>query len=152
MGKKVSIVFVSLTIILAIFLISHNTPFKSYKKTSIFIGDSSFMAYLADTPVLRERGLSGTTGLPNNSGMLFVFDQPDKYAFWMKDMNYPLDFIWIGGSDGQYVVSDITENVLPESYPKTYSPKEPISIVFEVKSGTISAEKIQIGDTVKLHF
>src|SRR4051812_1798797 len=50
---------------------------------------------LATTPTTREQGLSGRAALPENHGMLFVFDTPGVYPFWMKDMNFPIDMIWI---------------------------------------------------------
>ena len=50
---------------------------------------------LAITPEARARGLSGRQGLTQDEGMLFVFDTPGKYPFWMKDMNFAIDMIWI---------------------------------------------------------
>src|SRR3989344_573955 len=50
---------------------------------------------LATTDAAREQGLSGRENLKEEEGMLFVFDYPDKYSFWMKDMNFPIDMIWI---------------------------------------------------------
>ena len=46
---------------------------------------------LAITPEARAQGLSGRPSLSENEGVLFVFDKPDKYSFWMKNMNFPLD-------------------------------------------------------------
>jgi len=51
---------------------------------------------LALTPETQEKGLSGRSGLKDDEGMLFVFEKPDKYSFWMKDMNFPIDIIWMG--------------------------------------------------------
>lgn len=72
---------------------------------------------LVDTKESRELGLSGRKSISDTDGMLFEFDYPGRYAFWMKDMTFPIDIVWItkGG-----VVAEVEKNVLPESYPNTY--------------------------------
>src|SRR3989344_7332267 len=50
---------------------------------------------LALTPEEQTQGFSGRSGLGENEGMLFVFDTPGKYGFWMKDMLFPIDIIWL---------------------------------------------------------
>src|SRR5690349_20381775 len=50
---------------------------------------------LADTDATREQGLSGALGLGTTEGMLFLFDYPGRPAFWMKDMLFSIDIIWI---------------------------------------------------------
>ncbi|MBI2627521.1 DUF192 domain-containing protein [Candidatus Nomurabacteria bacterium] len=51
------------------------------------IAGQSIKVALALTPVEQAQGLSGKSELQESEGMLFVFDHPDKYYFWMKDMN-----------------------------------------------------------------
>jgi uncharacterized membrane protein (UPF0127 family) len=67
---------------------------------------------VADTPAERGRGLSGREMLPENSGMLFVFDTPGRYGFWMYGMKFPLDIIWI---DERLRVVYFVENAQPIS-------------------------------------
>ena len=57
----------------------------------------------------RNLGLSGRSSLAENEGMLFIFDTPAVYEFWMKDMNFPLDFIWINNG----LVVDLSEHIPP---------------------------------------
>lgn len=103
---------------------------------------------VADTREKREKGLSGRQSLPENQGMLFVFDTFGYYSFWMKDMNFSLDFIWISGNE----IKEITRNVRPEDYqsPKTLSSKNKIDKVIEVNAGL--AEKLGIKEGDKLEF
>src|SRR5690349_12394377 len=61
----------------------------------ITIDNATFSVVVAKTPEEREKGLSGRDSLAQNSGMLFVFDHPDTYTFWMKGMKFPLDMIFI---------------------------------------------------------
>lgn len=98
---------------------------------------------IAETSKQRELGLSGRQSLASDAGMLFVFEEPDRYGFWMKDMNFPLDFIWIKDSK----VIEITSNV-PETNLNIYKPKEAVDKVLEVNAGWASKNQINIGDSI----
>ena len=95
---------------------------------------------IADTPAKRTQGLSGVVSLPENNGMLFVFDESHIPAFWMYDMNFALDFIWIHNN----TVVDITENVPPpapnatKQQLPTYSPNAPVNMVLELNAGWVA--------------
>jgi uncharacterized membrane protein (UPF0127 family) len=78
--------------------------------------------------------------------MIFVFDKPDYYSFWMKDMRFTLDFIFIKDNE----IVDLLENIQPQSYPKTFTSKKPADKVIEVKAGTIKNLKIKIGNFVQI--
>lgn len=101
---------------------------------------------------LRRLGLSGRDGLGENSGMLFVFDHSDFYDFWMKDMKFPLDIIWIKNNK----VADLEENVppplagAPDASPPVYKPEAPADSVLEVKAGFAGKNQVKIGDEVKI--
>lgn len=100
---------------------------------------------IVDTDALREQGLSGAAGLGTAEGMLFLFEYPGRMAFWMKDMRFPIDIIWIGSD---WKVADITRNLSPETYPKTFSPTADAQYVLEVNAGFAAAQNIQIGQSV----
>lgn len=106
-----------------------------------------FKAEIADTDKKRIRGLSGRESLPENQGMLFVFDTPNYYTFWMKEMNFSLDFIWIRGNK----VIEITKNVKSEDYqpPKILVPKNKIDRVLEVNAGFAEKAGIKEGDMLE---
>jgi uncharacterized membrane protein (UPF0127 family) len=94
---------------------------------------------VADSDQERQRGLSGFKKLPESQGMLFLFDKPGIHPFWMKDMNFPLDIIWLqSGQDGGYRVIYVAEKVLPESYPNSINPKMDADAVLEINSGLAS--------------
>ena len=111
----------------------------------LHINDTMIAAEIADTDVLREQGLSGRASMASNAGMLFIFDTPDRYSFWMKDMNFRLDFLWIS-ADNEIV--DLTENVAPESYPKAFRPDVPVVKVLELNGGFAVMHGIKRGDIV----
>ncbi len=124
-------------------------PKKAMDTPFVVIGNKKYMVEIAETDTQRTQGLSGRDRLSDNSGMLFVFSSPDKYRFWMKDMKFPLDFIWV--RDGKIV--DLTENVPPPGNSEilpTIKPNEPVSQVLEVMGGEITRNSFFIGQSVEI--
>ncbi|HEY4483153.1 MAG TPA: DUF192 domain-containing protein [Candidatus Paceibacterota bacterium] len=117
------------------------------KQVSATLGTVPLYLEVADTDTTREQGLSGRTSMPDDNGMLFVFDEPDTHTFWMKDMLFDLDFIWL---DANKTVVEITPNVSKDSYPEFYAPSGPVLYMLELKAGTAARENIQIGDVFNL--
>lgn len=110
------------------------------------IGEQKFMVALADTPAERTKGLSLTDAVPED-GLLFIFDKDDIEGFWMKDMKYSIDIIWINGA-GEII--DINEHVSPDTYPTTFYPPQPIRYVLETRDGFVREKGIKIGDIVEI--
>jgi uncharacterized membrane protein (UPF0127 family) len=109
------------------------------------IGEHSLQVEVANTEAAREQGLSNRESLAPDSGMLFVFETPGQYAFWMKDMKFPLDFVWI--RDGRVV--EVTSNVPVErgveaAQLKNYRPAEEIDSMLELNAGWAAAHSIQV--------
>ncbi|MFZ1720091.1 MAG: DUF192 domain-containing protein [Candidatus Moraniibacteriota bacterium] len=107
------------------------------------IGDRQFLVELADTPALRERGLGYRETLLSGHGMLFLFPDrpPDRYAFWMKGMRFPLDIAWI--RDGQVV---FIERNIPAESEDIFRPLAEADSVLEVNAGDLS--HVVTGDAV----
>ena len=83
--------------------------------------------------------------LPENSGMLFIFDKPDIYTFWMKNTLIPLDMIRIN-QDNQIV--DIQEAIpCTTDICQTYPGKESASYVLEINKGLSTASYITAPET-----
>ncbi|MBI2099795.1 MAG: DUF192 domain-containing protein [Candidatus Vogelbacteria bacterium] len=114
---------------------------------SVVIGDTTIKLELARTPAEQTQGLSDRTSLDERAGMLFVFPADQIPAFWMKEMRFPIDIIWLN-VDGQIV--DITPNLAPSTFPQTFSPKIPIRYVLEVNAGFAGRHDLKIGDFI--HF
>ncbi len=108
---------------------------------------------VADTDEKRQKGLSGRTSLPENTGMLFVFNPQDvKPVFWMKDTLIALDIIWI--NDNKVVKVDVNvqppKEGTPESALVRYTPSMPIDYVLEVPANYTIIHSTQVGDPVDL--
>jgi len=104
--------------------------------SSIKVGNDVIKVEVADSLITRQKGLSGRAGLGEQQGMLFIFPFKERYSFWMKDMLFPIDIVWI--KDNRII--GIAANVEPEPEKKiwqlsTYQPPESISLVLEVRAG-----------------
>ena len=108
----------------------------------ITLGDQSLQASVADSPSAREQGLSGTPYLPTGIVKLFVFEESAAWSFWMKDMNYPIDILWL---DENKTVVHIESGVTPESFPQSHVPTVPARYVIETTAGFTNIYNISIG-------
>lgn len=148
-GMKLVYIFLVLFIlILVLFLfLGSKSPESSifYEQGQVIIGENVFNVDVADTPESRERGLSGKKSLNLDEGMFFIFQKSDNYGFWMKDMLFPLDIIWIGDD---FKVNHIEENVSPDTFPKTFYSNVDSVYVLEISSGGVDRFDIKIGDKV----
>lgn len=106
---------------------------------------------IADTKEKKALGLGGRQSLASDSGMLFLYEKPDKYKFWMKGMKIPLDFIWINDSR----IVDLLENIEP---PKVTQKDEDLPLVapivavdkiLEVNADFVDSHNIKVGDKIE---
>lgn len=102
---------------------------------------------VADTESMRGQGLSGRKELAADEGMLFVFPQDGKYAFWMKDMRFSIDILWLA-KDGSVVY--MAQNVSPDTYPHNFQPNALARYVLELPAGYAREHNVAIGDIVRL--
>ena len=102
---------------------------------------------LALTDAAQEKGLSGRSGLKESEGMLFVFNKPGRYGFWMKDMQFPIDMIWIS-SEGQVV--HMEENIATSTYPKAFSNTSSAQYVLELDANAARKYGIYLGTKIDI--
>ena len=116
---------------------------------TLSINGHSFTVEVASTALQKSTGLSFRAGLADDHGMLFTFATPSVQNFWMKDMNFPLDMIWIGND----TVLGFAENAAPQPGDplwklKIYSSPPDTDTVLEVTAGTVARDGIKAGDNV----
>ncbi|MHB8831356.1 MAG: DUF192 domain-containing protein [Patescibacteria group bacterium] len=145
MTKAVRIALIISLILVGILLIIF-WPIRGAMKVDI--NGTQISVMVADTEVAHKQGLSGYERIKDDQGMLFLFDQPYKYMFWMKDMKFPLDIIFI--RDGRIVdmASDLPAPKEGES-PATFTPNEMADRVLEVNAGTAKKFGWSLGTEVK---
>jgi hypothetical protein len=118
-------------------------------KREVKINNQLIIADTASTPLEQEMGLSGRKNLTLNEGMLFIFEKPGKYGFWMRGMKFPIDIIWIK----QNRVVGVEENLRPPQTDdilelKIYYPPIAVDRVLEVAAGRAKLMRAKIGDKV----
>lgn len=144
----------TLTLLISFSYWSFNANFKkvvprtSNMKQEIYIKNIKLSVDIADEPHEQTQGLSGKEYMAENEGMIFIFPESIIPAFWMKDMRFALDIIWI---DAKNTIIGIEKNVLPETFPKIFSPPSPVKYVLEVNAGWSSNNKVNSGDKLKLN-
>jgi uncharacterized membrane protein (UPF0127 family) len=111
--------------------------------------DACYSVELARTPQAREQGLMGRDGLEPGSGMLFIFDAPGRYSFWMKNMKFPIDILWL---DSDRKLVHIAESVPPcQSEPcPVYTPLSDARYVLEIPAGEAVLKKAVLSEEIVL--
>ena len=107
----------------------------SYAQVNITVNDQVLIADISATPEQRTAGLSLRDALAQNEAMLFVFDNEAAHRFWMKDMKFPIDIIWINSDK---TVVDIEHTLQPCSLGvlcSTYEPDDDSLYVLETVGG-----------------
>jgi uncharacterized membrane protein (UPF0127 family) len=97
----------------------------------------------------KNQGLSGCLSLDEGTGMLFIFEQPAKYAFWMKDMNFSIDIIWIAEN---FEITYIKKDAKPESFPESFTPIRDAKYILEVPAGFSDKYNLKEFDKVEFLF
>lgn len=120
----------------------------SLRQPTLSIENHVYTATILEEENELIRGLSGSDQLPPDHVMLFDFGKDSRWGIWMKDMNYPIDIIWL---DIQARVIYMVQDAQPSSYPDTiYRPKQNARYVIEAVSGTIERTGLKVGDSVTL--
>lgn len=118
--------------------------------SAVTVGSKKYTVELAVTEAEKSQGLSGRSNLEKNRGMLFVFVSAEQQSFWMKDMKFALDMVWVADNK----VVGVERNV-PMPLPGTtatdlplYTPPTAVNYVLELSAG--EAASINIGDDFAL--
>ena len=118
--------------------------------TKIKLTEQLYTVRIVNTPTSLSQGLSGR-GRWDTDGMLFVLPSRHQPRFWMKDMKFGLDFVWI---DREKIV-EITANVpppppVPDSALTIYRPAQSVDLVLELPAGAAKQASLRIGDKLQL--
>jgi uncharacterized membrane protein (UPF0127 family) len=103
---------------------------------------------IVQTPEQQSLGLGRRDSLAWDHGMLFLYDEAGFYGFWMKEMRFSIDIVWIRGDR----IVDITHRIpfTPGENGPTVRPREIADRVLEVPAGYAQARGWRAGDRVTL--
>lgn len=122
----------------------------AHPKSTVTISGHTFYVTVAKTEQQKEEGLSVKSSLPQDQGMLFPFDTPAFYAFWMRNMKFPIDIIYIANKKIVTIYSNVPA---PKNSTETlpiYKPHQPADTVLEINAGLANTYHFTVGTPVTL--
>lgn len=120
---------------------------KAPKYGTVIFGNKEWRVEVANTSVKRTKGLSGRNGFGDINGMLFDFPTFGRHEIWMKDMNFPIDIIWL--NNGKIV--DIAPNASPElGTDFIFYPREDANYVLELQANFAKNNNLEIGEEIEI--
>lgn len=120
-----------------------------YLRAKVSLEGFELSAEIPVTGELMSKGLSVKNQLRENESMLFVYEEPLRHTFWMRDMKFPIDIIWLD-SNGKIV--HIEENLMPCPLVlicPSYAPNADSQYVLETIAGFAQRHNISLGTTIK---
>ena len=133
------IVIVVLCVIAVFFASSF---FIKANKASLIMGSNPvYSLEVVRSAADQAKGLGGRASLAPNTGMLFWNTTSAHRCFWMKDMQFPIDIIWVSGDRH---ITNIEHSLSPSTYPKSYCADG--QYVIELNAGEATKNNLNVGD------
>lgn len=127
-----------------------NQNASGYRQVNVTLNNVTLVADIADTNDKRTKGLAVKDALNETEGMLFVFSTEREHSFWMKDMKFPIDIIWIDEDHEVVHVEHSLEPCIPDEFCKPYNPNRNSLYVLETVSGF--AQKYNVTEDTYVDF
>ena len=146
--KSWHLIFLFAIVIFSIFLKFYQNHFSD---TVVILNGQKLNVLIAETIYQQHKGLGGRGSLKPYDGMIFPYGIPTKPTMVMRDMEFPIDIVWL--YDGEVV--DIAPNLpiepnTPEGYLTMYYPRKQANLVLELPAGWSNRNKLKIGDKLTL--
>jgi len=159
--KKNLIILVILVLTFCIFFLQFTelTGYKikedrlvSEEISEVVVGNKNYNLYIAKNYQDITKGLARFDSIRENEGMLFIFDNPGNYTFFMKDMKFNIDIIFI---DVDFKVIKIFQNVKKETYRSAndfdaFKSDKPAKYVIELNQGEVAKNGLKLGDKINI--
>ncbi len=136
---------IGISVLVVIAIILFGIHLKNEHLVTIWISETPLQVEIRDTPSGWSRGLMFRKTLPENQGMLFIFEDSDFHSFWMKNTYIPLSIAFISASKEIVQI----DTMLPLDTLNLHFPKEPVKYAIEVNQGWFQHHKIKVGDKVR---
>lgn len=148
-------IFISLILLIPLvfiyFLFIYDNDIKPVldHKYELMVGSDTRYLALADTTEKQNTGLSNINNISKKEGMLFIFNTDQRFPFWMKDVKFNLDMIFM---DKEMKVNHIFRNTPPcgNDECSLYVSPYPYRYVIELKGGEVEKLGIKVGDVLKI--
>jgi uncharacterized protein len=126
---------------------SFSLPQEKLPRIGAHLGGESFDVMVARTEAEQSLGLGGLSGLKPNEAMIFPYANDDSYGFWMKDMLFSIDIVWL---DKDSKIVWIEKSISPNTYPSIYFPRVPARSVLELSAGTTARLGVTVGSVLEI--
>ncbi len=147
---KITVPFLSILLLSTSCISRLQQPANSPYQIPLTVGEKKIFVEIVETTEAKKQGLSGREKLKGNEGMLFDFrkDPNKKPPFWMKDMNFDIDIIWIKNNRIIEITHGATAPKNSFERLKIYSPPGKIDFVLEMNEGWSELNSVNIGDKI----
>ena len=121
----------------------------SHYGPSVVLRDTRFAVEIADDPGEQQLGLMYRDSMPDEQGMLFIFQQDIPRSFWMKNTRITLDILYF---DSARKLVSMHQNVPPCRTPQcpSYKSIKPVRYVLELNGGIASRLEVTLGDQLQI--
>ncbi|NUM33198.1 MAG: DUF192 domain-containing protein [Candidatus Brocadiae bacterium] len=134
-----------------IFFLACEKTKKSEPYHKLQVGENTIFAEVANSKEKKIEGLMHRSSLPENYGMLFVYEKPAKLSFWMKNTHIPLSIAFL---DEEGTITEIIEmkpyDGRPDHILPSYTSQKDVKYALEMKQGYFAQKKIQVGEKIKI--
>lgn len=151
--NKVIIIFGLMLILIAgvaFYQFSKNQTPLMQPNGKVTIGEHTFNVEIVRDSKDQQIGLTKYNSIKEDQGMLFLFERPDRYSFWMKSMKFPIDMIFIRNETVVFIAPEVQAPKQDEENPPVYQPTVPADKVLEIQSGLAEKNNIKTGDKVEI--
>ncbi|MBM3869343.1 MAG: DUF192 domain-containing protein [Verrucomicrobia bacterium] len=111
----------------------------------LWLGAHEVVAEVARTPVEHQVGMMWRTNMAELEGMIFIFDEPDRRAFWMRNTLVPLDIAYLA-SDGTLLEVHAGQ---PRNEAQLPSESDRVQFVLEMRQGWFQRNNVKPGMAVR---
>lgn len=125
-----------------------NLSNSGYRQVNVTVNNATLVADIAATNDQRTKGLAVKDTLNEDEGMLFVFSTSREHSFWMKNMKFPIDIIWISEYHEVVHIEHSLEPCEPDTFCPTYKPDRNSLYVLETVAGFAQKYNITENDYV----
>ena len=121
---------------------------QTVKTTKLQLSNQTLTLEIANTPKLKQLGLSHRKKLSKNAGMIFLYPKGTHDAFWMKNTTIPLSIAFLDRD--KCIMEILTMNPPVKNTPvqqlKLYRPKHIYYYALELNQGWLKAHQVTVGD------
>lgn len=121
---------------------------KKMATTDFCIQQNCYTVEIAKTSLEKQVGLMNRKTLPQNEGMLFVYDQEKTISFWMKNTLIPLDIIWFNNNKEIVDIKKQAQPCINNQPCLVITPNNEAKYVLELNAGEAEKNKMKIGDQI----